>query len=141
MVHEYRPRRLAKTGCATLTAATLIGHTAGAEPFQTDAHFARQAATAPIPVSCGQRQRHRLHRAGDRQLNRARHTITITRARRDPETRADLDRKMTEAKTRKEPLRCLKRHLARRFYRLLTEPIAQTETRPTNTLPKISCLT
>ena len=111
MVRAYRPRLLAELGCGTLTAATLIGRTAGAERFDTDARFARQAGTAPIPVSSGQRDRHRLHRGGDRQLNRALHTIAITRAQRDPETRAYLDRKIAEGKTRKEAIRCLKRYL------------------------------
>ncbi|HVI35968.1 MAG TPA: IS110 family transposase, partial [Gaiellales bacterium] len=55
--------------------------------------------------------------------------------------RAYLDRKMAEGKTRKEALRCLKRHLARRFYRLLNEPITDTEPIPIQTLPKIACLT
>ena len=141
MVRDYRPELLAEVGCGTLTAATLIGRTAGAERFDTDARFARQAGIAPIPVSSGNRQRHRLHRGGDRQLNRALHTIAITRARRDPETRAYLDRKMAEGKTRTEALRCLKRHLARRFHRLLTEPLRETKTRPTKTLPNIACLT
>ena len=48
--------------------------------------------------------------------------IAITRARHDPATRAYLDRKIAEGKTRKQAIRCLKRHLARRFHRLLTEP-------------------
>ena len=128
LVRAYRPRLLAEIGCGTLTAATLIGRTAGAERFETDARFARQAGTAPIPVSSGKRDRHRLHRGGDRQLNRALHTIAITRAQRDPETRAYLDRKIAEGKTRKEALRCLKRYLARRFHHLLSEPHAHQPT-------------
>jgi len=122
LVGAQRPRLLAETGCGALTAATLIGRTAGAERFATDARFARQTGTAPIPASSGTRNRHRLHRGGDRQLNRALHVIAITRASRDPATRAYLDRKIAEGKTHKEAIRCLKRHLARRFHRLLTEP-------------------
>jgi transposase len=141
LVRAYRPRLLAELGCGTLTAAILIGRTAGAERFDTDARFARQAGTAPIPVSSGKRDRHRLHRGGDRQLNRALHTIAITRARRDPETRAYLDRKMAEGKTRQEALRCLKRHLARRFHRLLTEPITVADTTPINARLNVACLT
>ena len=124
-----------------MTAATLIGRTAGAERFETDARFARQAGTAPIPVSSGMRDRHRLHRGGDRQLNRALHTIAITRAQRDPETRAYLDRKIAEGKTRKEAIRCLKRHLARRFHRLLSEPPDEPATTSVTALPNIACLT
>jgi transposase len=66
LVRAHRPRLLAETGCGALTAALLIGRTAGAERFQTDASFARQTGTAPIPCSSGQRDRHRLDRGGDR---------------------------------------------------------------------------
>jgi hypothetical protein len=86
LIKAQRPQLLAETGCGALTAAILIGHTAGAERFRTDASFARQTGTAPIPCSSGQRDRHRLDRGGDRQLNHALHIIAITRARYDPAT-------------------------------------------------------
>lgn len=122
LVSAHRPALLAETGCGPLTAATLIGHAAGAERFGSEAQFARMAGVAPIPVSSGKSDRHRLHRGGDRQLNRALHVIAITRSRLDPETRAYLDKKRAEGKSNREALRCLKRHLARRFYRLLLDP-------------------
>lgn len=122
LVRAHRPALLAETGCGPLTAATLIGHAAGAERFRGEAQFARMAGVAPIPVSSGKSDRHRLHRGGDRQLNRALHVIAITRSRLDPETRAYLDKKRAEGKSNREALRCLKRHLARRFYRLLLDP-------------------
>jgi transposase len=122
LVEAHRPQLLAETGCGALTAALLIGRTAGAERFTSDASFARQAGTAPIPCSSGQRQQHRLDRGGDRQLNSALHIIAITRARHDPATRAYLARKEAEGKTKKGALRCLKRHLARRFHHLLSLP-------------------
>lgn len=122
LVAAYRPTLLAEQGLGVLTAATLIGRTAGAERFASDAQFARQAGVAPIPVSSGRKDRHRLHRGGDRQLNRALHVIAITRARIDPQTRAYLQRKRAEGKTNREALRCLKRHLARLVHRLLSMP-------------------
>jgi transposase len=122
LIKAQRPQLLAETGCGALTAALLIGRTAGAERFHTDASFARQTGTAPIPCSSGQRDRHRLDRGGDRQLNHALHIIAITRARYDPETKAYLARKRAEGKTQKGALRCLKRHLARRFHHLLSPP-------------------
>ncbi|MGN6587178.1 MAG: IS110 family transposase [Solirubrobacterales bacterium] len=122
LVRAHRPALLAETGCGPLTAATLIGHAAGAERFRGEAQFARMAGVAPIPVSSGKSERHRLHRGGDRQLNRALHVIAITRSRLDPETRSYLDKKRAEGKSNREALRCLKRHLARRFYRLLLDP-------------------
>lgn len=144
LIMAYRPGLLAEQGCGTLTAATLIGRTAGAERFPTDAHFARQAGVAPIPVSSGRKDRHRLHRGGDRQLNRALHVIAITRARIDPTTRAYLERKRSEGKTNREALRCLKRHLARHIHRVLSippnhpDPRTRTELKAAISVP---CLT
>jgi transposase len=127
LIMAHRPALLAEQGLGVLTAATLIGRTVGAERFPTDAHFARQAGVAPIPVSSGRIDRHRLHRGGDRQLNRALHVIAITRARIDPQTRAYLDRKRAEGKSNREALRCLKRHLARHVHRLLSSPPIQSD--------------
>jgi transposase len=102
-----------------VSGAIIIAHTAGAQRFPTDGHFARHAGTAPVPASSGKTVRHRLHRGGDRQLNRALHIIALSRAKTDPETRAYLDRKAAEGKTKLEAIRCLKRHLARRIWHLL----------------------
>jgi len=122
LVKAYRPALLIETGCGTLTAATLIGRVAGAERFTTDAQFARQAGVAPIPASSGKRDRYRLHRGGDRQLNRALHVIAITRARLDPTTQQYIQRRIEQGKSRREAIRALKRHLARLFHRLLMTP-------------------
>lgn len=105
------------------TAVILIGQTAGAQRFSTDAQFARMAGVASSPVSSGRRDRHRLDRGGNRQLNRALHIIAITRGRRDA-SRAFLERKEAEGKSRMEALRCLKRLLARHYHRLLSKPPA-----------------
>ena len=121
-IKAHRPQLLSDTGCGPLTAAILIGRTAGAERFHSDASFALQSGTAPIKCSSGQRQQHRLNRGGDRQLNPALHIIAITRAQHDPATREYLARKQAEGKTTKGALRCLKRHLARRFHHLLALP-------------------
>jgi transposase len=122
LVKAHRPVLLAEIGCGPMTAAILIGRTAGAQRFKTDASFARQAGVAPIPCSSGQSDRYRLNRGGDRQLNRALHTIAITRARHDPATKAYLARKQAEGKTKREAIRCLKRHLARHFHHILAAP-------------------
>jgi transposase len=115
---------LAERGCGALTAAILIGHTAGTECFRSEASFGLQTGTAPIPCSSGQRTQHRLNRGGDRQLNHALHIIAVTRAQCDPATKEYLARKEAEGKTSKGALRSLKRHLARRFHKLLSEPPA-----------------
>ena len=127
LVAAHRPRLLAERGCGALTAAILIGHTAGTERFRSEASFGRQTGTAPIPCSSGQRTQHRLNRGGDRQLNHALHIIAVTRAQRDPATKQYLARKEAEGKTSKGALRSLKRHLARRFHKLLSEPPADQQ--------------
>jgi transposase len=119
LIDVHAPQLLAQPGCGPVTAAIIIGHTAGAQRFPTDGHFARHAGTAPVPASSGKIQRHRLHRGGDRQLNRAIHIVALSRARTDPATRAYLARKQAEGKTKLEAIRCLKRHLARRIWHLL----------------------
>jgi transposase len=128
LIEAHCPQLLAEHGCGQVTAAVIIGHTAGAKRFPTDACFARHAGTAPIPASSGNTKRHRLHRGGDRQLNRALHIIALSRARTDPATRAYLDRRHGAGKTKREAIRCLKRHLARRIWRLLYT--TQTPTPP-----------
>jgi transposase len=135
LIEAHCPALLAEHGCGPVTAAIIIGHTAGAQRFPTDACFARHAGTAPIPASSGNTQRHRLHRGGNRQLNRAIHIIALSRARTDPATRAYLDRKHTEGKTKREAIRCLKRHLARRIWRLLYT--TQTPATPPPPLPPL----
>ncbi|HEY6396980.1 MAG TPA: IS110 family transposase [Solirubrobacteraceae bacterium] len=119
LIEAHCPQLLDERGCGTVTAAIIIGHTAGAKRFPTDARFARHAGTAPIPASSGNTKRHRLHRGGDRQLNRALHIIALSKARTDPATQAYLKRKHAEGKSKLEAIRCLKRHLARRIWRLL----------------------
>src|SRR6187200_2817233 len=95
---------------------------AGIGRFATDAKLARIAGSAPIPAASGRTDRHRLDRGGNRQLNCALHRLAVARARLDPDTAAYLARKQAEGKTRREALRCLKRHLARRVWRLLETP-------------------
>jgi transposase len=93
LVSAYALRLLTERGCGPLTAAKLIGEIAGAERFATAAKLARTGGTAPIPASAGQTKRHRLDRGGNRQLNRALHRLAATKANRDPDTVAYLERK------------------------------------------------
>jgi hypothetical protein len=94
------------TAVETLSALVVrrnwIGQTAGAERFKSDAHFARLAGVAQVPVSSSRHDRHRLDRGGNRQINRALHVIAITRGRLDPETGAYLQRKEAEGMRRME---------------------------------------
>jgi transposase len=116
LLAEEAQELLELVGCGPLTAAKLIGEVAGVERFAGDAKLAKHSGTAPLPASSGERQRHRLNRAGNRQLNCALHRMAVTQARMHPPARAYLERKQAEGKSRREALRCLKRHLARSVY-------------------------
>jgi transposase len=66
--------------------------------LRSEAAFAALAGANPIPASSGQVTRHRLNRSGDRQLNRALHTIVVARLRDDPTTRAYAARRRSEGR-------------------------------------------
>ena len=78
------------------------------------------AGVSPIPASSGNTSRHRLNRHGDRQLNRAIYIIARSRMMTDATTKAYIERRTNEGKTRREIHRCLKRFIARSIYRSLT---------------------
>jgi transposase len=122
LVAQVAPQLLAEPGFGPLTAAKLLGEIAGAGRFANEAKLARAAGVAPIPVSSGKTNRHRLDRGGNRQLNAAIHRVALTRARCHPETRDYLARKRADGKTGLEAMRCLKRHLTRRIWHLLQAP-------------------
>ena len=106
-------------GCGALTAAKVVAEVAGVERFRDDAGLAMVAGVAPLDASSGSQQRQRLYIKGNRQLNLALPRIAVTQARVHPPARAYLERKRAEGKSRREALRCLKRHLARKVWRTL----------------------
>ena len=122
LVASIAPQLLSEPGFGPLTAAKLVGEIAGASRFASDAKLARSAGLAPIPISSGKTNRHRLDRGGNRQINAAIHRVAVTRARCHPETQTYITRKTAEGKTHREAIRCLKRHLARRIFHLLQPP-------------------
>ncbi len=121
LVEGKAPELLALPGCGAPGAAKILAETAGAERFASDAKLARLAGVAPIPASSGRRDRHRLDRGGNRQLNCALHRIAVAQGRVHPPAREFLARKQAEGRSRMEALRCLKRHLARRVWRILSQ--------------------
>ena len=106
-------------GSGVLVAAKVIGEVGDVRRFRTADAFAMHAGVAPIPASSGQTQRLRLNRGGNRQLNRALHSIALSQAWHHPPATAFIERKRAEGKTWREALRSLKRHLARVVFRLL----------------------
>ena len=111
----------AEPGLGALTAAQILLSWSHAGRIRSEAAFAMLSGTAPVPVSSGRTDRHRLNRLGDRQLNRALHVIAVTRMRCHPPTLAYVQRRRAEGKTDREIRRCIKRYLARHLYRALSQ--------------------
>src|SRR3954451_11136566 len=116
LVRAQQPALLELPGVGVLTGAKLIAEIAGIARFATPAKLARLAGIAPIPASSGNRQRMRLHRGGNRQINAAVHRIAVTQLRIHQPAKDYIARKTTEGKTKTEALRALKRHLIRTIY-------------------------
>ena len=89
--------------------------------MKSEASFAALAGASPIDASSGKQQRHRLNRGGDRQLNWALHVVALHRIRHHTQTTAYYQRLLATGKTSREARRCVKRALARHFYRRLRE--------------------
>jgi len=120
-VRALAPRLLEEPGVGPIVAAQLIVAWSHHGRLRSEAAFARLAGVAPIPASSGQTTRHRLSRGGDRQLNRALHTIVLHRRQHDPTTKDYIAQRIAEGKTRRDATRLLKRYLARHLYRLLEQ--------------------
>jgi transposase len=118
-VRALAPALLDEPGVGPIVAAQLLVAWSHHGRLRSEACFARLAGVAPVPASSGQTTRHRLSRGGDRQLNRALHTIALHRRQHDPTTRDYIAKRIAEGKSRRDATRLLKRYLARHLYRLL----------------------
>ena len=118
-VRALVPQLLDESGVGPIVAAQLIVSWSHRNRVRSDAAFARLAGVAPLPASSGQTIRHRLSRGGDRQLNRALHTVVLHRRQHDAATRSYIARRVAEGKTTREATRVLKRYLARHLYRVM----------------------
>jgi transposase len=117
--HPAGPALLAEPGVGPVVAAQLLISWSHHGRVRNEAAFASLAGVAPLETSSGQRSRHRLNRGGDRALNRALHTVAVTRMRCHPETQAYETRRSAEGKTHRDIRRSVKRALARRLYRTI----------------------
>jgi transposase len=124
LVKLAAPTLLAVPGVGTDTAVALLV-AAGDNPdrLHSEAAFAHLCGVAPIPASSGKVTRHRLHRGGNRDANRALWVITMGRMRWDTRTCAYVTRRTAEGKSKPEIIRCLKRFIAREIYRILAAPL------------------
>jgi transposase len=110
LTRELAPTLMDEPGVGPITAGKLIAFNPAR--FKSEAAFARANGTAPQPASSGKTVRHRLSRGGDRQIN----TIALSRSIHHPASRAYMQRRIDEGKTKREAMRSLKRYLSRDLY-------------------------
>ena len=124
------PRTIQLLGISTGHAGQLLV-TAGQniDRLRGEAAFAALCGASPIPASSGKTTRHRLNYGGDRQANRALHLIAVCRLRYCERTRAYVQRRTAEGKTKREIMRCLKRYIAREVYNALRADLAALQHR------------
>lgn len=120
LVTDQVPALLEVPGCGPLTAAKIVGETAGVNRFATEAKYAMHAGVAPIPVWSGRTHgRVRVNKSGNRQLNAALHRIAVTQVRLDDLGRAYYRKRLDAGDSTTEALRALKRRLARVVFQTL----------------------
>jgi transposase len=116
-------------------AARLLVEVGDITRFPDRDHFASWNGTAPIDASSGDQVRHRLSRAGNRQINRVLHIMATVQLRNPTEGRAYFDRRKADGKTSMEAMRALKRRLSNIVYKTMvddaiTHAMARTRTGP-----------
>lgn len=121
LVDALAPSLRALTGCGPLTAAKLIGESAGIGRFRSKAAFARHNGSAPVPVWSGNTVRHRLSRGGNRQLNVALHRIAITQMQRPGPGREYIDHRRAAGDTKTEAIRALRRRISDEVFRRMRD--------------------
>ena len=130
LVDKTAPSLVALHGVGTHTAALLLVAAGdNADRIRSEAAFAHLCGVAPIHASSGKTVRHRLNRGGNRQANHALWRIVFTRMSSDPRTRAYVQRRLAEGRSKPEIMRVLKRYVAREVYRHLPRLAPRSERR------------
>lgn len=110
---------LAEHGVGTETAAVIITAIGdNPERVTSDGALAGLAGISPVDASSGRNQRHRYNRGGNRELNNAIWRIIMVRLRWHEPTRVYMAKRRAEGKTKREVIRCLKRYLIRRIFKI-----------------------
>jgi len=106
-------------GIGLVGAATIIANTRDIRRFPTEGHYGRYCGTAPLDVSSGRQEHHRVNRFGNRDINATLRTAILTQLSHNGQAADYIARRMTEGKTKKEAIRAAKRHLNKKIYRTL----------------------
>ena len=121
---EHPTSLLEINGVGPINAAKILAETSDVRRFRSRHHFASYTGTAPIDVSSGDNNRHRLNRGGNRRLNHALHIAAVVQYRMPGPGRDYYRRKRDQGKTHLEALRCLKRRISDAVFRCLMNDMA-----------------
>ena len=116
LVKELMPELLELKGIALINAAALLAEVGDIRTFRSQHAFAMAAGCAPVERSSGGQKRHQLNTRAKRRLNRVFHLMVQVRLCCDDKSKAYLERKQQEGKTRRAALRCLKTYVAREVF-------------------------
>ncbi len=108
-------------GCGMVTACSIMAEVITVKRFKDKHHFSMYAGIAPTPHSSGRKHKMHTNPFGNRQLNRAIHTIALGQIaiKGDPVGKEYYQRKLKEGKTKLWALRCLKHQLAKVVFQKL----------------------
>lgn len=121
LVQDVAPGLLDAFGVGPVTGAVIVGAYSHPGRVRSEAAFAALAGIAPVEHSSGKTIRHRLNRGGDRQLNRAIHTIAVVRLQKDGRSRSYVDRRVAAGATKKVAMRSLKRYVVREVFKIVDD--------------------
>lgn len=108
-------------GCGMVTACAIIAEVITVKRFKDKHHFSSYAGIAPTPHSSGRKNKMHTNPFGNRQLNRAIHTIALSQIaiKGDPTGKEYYQKKLKEGKTKLWALRCLKHQLTKVVFQKL----------------------
>ncbi len=108
-------------GCGMVTACSIVSEVITIKRFKDKHHFSMYAGIAPTPHSSGRKHKMHTNPFGNRQLNRAIHTIALCQIaiKSDSTGKEYYKRKLGEGKTKLWALRCLKHQLAKVIFQKL----------------------
>ena len=125
LVTTLMPELLLVSGVGVVHAATLLAEAGDVRRFRSQHAFAMYSGSAPVERSSGGQQRRQLNIGGNRRLNRTFHMVALVRLRCNDDTKAYLEKKQQQGKTRRAALRCLKTYLARELFRFMLQATKQ----------------
>lgn len=108
-------------GCGMVTSCAIMAEVITIKRFKDKHHFSMYAGIAPTPHSSGRKHKMHTNPFGNRQLNKAIHTIALGQIaiKGDPRGKEYYQRKLKEGKTKLWALRCLKHQIAKVIFQTL----------------------